>query len=276
MPVTQEEINEFNQRPVNQNYDLLDSTYNTEIEDEIYEGPTSTYDAGKEDEIYKETPTVFDGTATLEDAGATYDGMQSAEGGFGEEVNYTPKQENTVQKIFSKVGQTVEGALTELGKIPGAIVDTTKKTVDVFGKKLDVGKTIASALINKAAGAPISLLFSLLPDDGIHQSTKAARDTGLLTGDTTVTQDKYGINTQTSFDPAKSAENYLDYNVKQVEKLETALAKTRAKYATEQEYLDMTTRMRQELADRQKYVDYQTGVGSTYDTADPNIAVLLQ
>jgi len=182
------------------------------------------------------------------------------------------EQTNQILQIINNAGENIQGALTEIGKIPGAIVDKVGKTVTLLGQKIDIGKTIASALINKAAGAPISLLFSLLPDDGIHQSTKAARDTGLLTGDTTVTQDKYGINTQTSFDPAKSAENYLDYNVKQVEKLETALAKTRAKYATEQEYLDMTTRMRQELADRQKYVDYQTGVGSTYDTADPNIA----
>jgi hypothetical protein len=182
------------------------------------------------------------------------------------------EQTNQILQIINNAGDNIQGALTEIGKIPGAIVDKVGETVTLLGQKIDIGKTIASALINKAAGAPISLLLSLLPDDGIQTSTKAARETGLLTGDTTVTQDKYGINTQTSFDPAKSAENYLDYNVKQVEKLETALAKSRAKYDTEQEYLDMTTRMRQELADRQKYVDYQTGVGSTYDTADPNIA----
>ena len=76
----------------------------------------------------------------------------------------TPEQENTVQNIFGKVGQTVEGALTELGKIPGAIVDATNKTVDVFGKKIDIGKTLASALINKAAGAPISLILNALPE----------------------------------------------------------------------------------------------------------------
>ena len=299
-PVTQEEIDAFNQIPVNQNYDLLDSTYNTEIEDEIYEGPTSTYDAEKEDKIYKETPTYAntgdqnlldlaggeaggaDGVGIIDEVNMVkqpqtespiYEDLDAQAAATDSQVADLPlEQTNQILQIINNAGDNIQGALTEIGKIPGAIVDKVGETVTLLGQKIDVGKTIASALINRAAGAPISLLLSLLPDDGIHQSTKAARDTGLLTGSNTTTKDKYGINTQTSFNNAKSTQNYLDYNIEQVEKLETALAKSRTKYDTEQEYLDMTTRMRQELADRQKYIDYQTGVGSTYDTADPNIA----
>ena len=299
-PVTQEEIDAFNQIPVNQNYDLLDSTYNTEIEDEIYEGPTSTYDAEKEDKIYKETPTYAntgdqnlldlaggeaggaDGVGIIDEVNMVkqpqtespiYEDLDAQAAATDSQVADLPlEQTNQILQIINNAGDNIQGALTEIGKIPGAIVDKVGETVTLLGQKIDVGKTIASALINRAAGAPISLLLSLLPDDGIHQSTKAARDTGLLTGSNTTTKDKYGINTQTSFNNAKSTQNYLDYNIEQVEKLETALAKSRTKYDTEQEYLDMTTRMRQELSDRQKYIDYQTGVGSTYDTADPNIA----
>ena len=65
-----------------------------------------------------------------------------------------PEQENTVKNIFGKIGQTVEGALTELGKIPGAVVDSFNKTVDVFGKKIDVGKTLAGIAFNTAVGGP--------------------------------------------------------------------------------------------------------------------------
>jgi len=74
----------------------------------------------------------------------------------------TPEQQNKVENIFGKVGQTVEGALTELGKIPGAIVDTANKTVDVFGKKLDVGQTIGGLIVNKAFGFPATLAIKVL------------------------------------------------------------------------------------------------------------------
>ena len=96
----------------------------------------------------------------------------------------------------------------------------------------------------------------MLPD-GIHQSTKAARDTGLLQGDNTVTQDIYGINTQTSFNPVKSTKNYNDYNVEQVAKLENVLddLKNNKYKGDEQSYLDNTKRLRQELEDRKEYLD---------------------
>jgi hypothetical protein len=100
-------------------------------------------------------PDIFDSYAGVDDP-------QVGDLGF---TNYTPsfesKKESTIQNILGKAGQTVEGALTELGKIPGAIVDATNKTVDVFGKKLNVGKTLTGFALNKVFGAPVSLLFGL-------------------------------------------------------------------------------------------------------------------
>jgi hypothetical protein len=57
-------------------------------------------------------------------------------------------------------------------------------------------------------------------------------------------KDKYGINTVSAFG------DYTAYNEKRVGELNEALEKARGRYDTEQEYLDMTTRLRQELKDR--------------------------
>jgi hypothetical protein len=195
----------------------------------------------------------------------------------------TPEQqEGFLQNVLGQAGQTVSGALTQLGKIPGAIVDIANQTVDVFGKKLNVGKTLASLAVNKLVGAPVSLVFDaakeFLPEGNIAPSTNTARNTGLLQGDNTVTQDIYGINTQTSFDPVKSTTNYNDYNVEQVAKLENVLddLKNNKYKGDEQSYLDNTKRLRQELEDRKEYLeainkDPLYG-GDIQDTGDASIA----
>ena len=125
----------------------------------------------------------------------------------------------------------------------------------------DIKKALIDTGINLVAGVPITLIAKglevVLPDDNIAPSTNIARSTGLLQGDNTKTQDIYGINTQTSFDPVKSTTNYNDYNVEQVEKLENRLEELRTdKYKDNfQAYLDNTKRMRQELEDRKEYLD---------------------
>ena len=200
-------------------------------------------------------PTTATTTLPSGDVFATDDPM------LQEKIDFTPEQQNTLQKILGQAGQTVEGALTQLGKIPGAIVDKFNKTVDVFGKKLNVGKTLAGLAINKVAGAPVSLLFDLLPEGGIAPSTNTARSTGLLQGDNTVTKDKYGISTQTSFDPVQSTINYNEYNVEQVDKLQNRLDELNpdvnpdSKYKTQEDYLKNTKRMRKELEDRKEYLN---------------------
>jgi len=169
--------------------------------------------------------------------------------------DYTPsfetqEQESAVQNILGKAGQTVQGALTELGKIPGAVVDFAEETVDVFGKKLNVGKTLASLAFNAAVGAPVSLVFGLAEDilpSGISTTTNKAREVGLLVGDGTVTQDKYGINTQSAFG------DYDQYNLDRVEFLENKTNKT--------------PRDEQELIERKNYIK-STGADGDIDERD--------
>ena len=210
IPVTQQEIDEFNRRPVTPvGGQPIDPTgMLPQTPEVVAQDPTTMVP-----QLGSITPTVAEGTATLEDAGGTYpivgddiDVLQSAEGGLGEEVNYTPEQENIIQEILSKAGQNVEGAITQLGKIPGAIVDFANQTVDVFGKKINVGATLAKFAINKIAGGPISLVFdvlsAILPKDTLEQSTsrnivnelKAEKDYGFNMQTGNMNQDPFGRN----------------------------------------------------------------------------------
>ena len=212
-------------------------------------------------------PEIFDSYAGVNDPQIKDPGFTGYIPSFDTSglTDATPEQRNTIQNILTAAGDNVQGALTELGKIPGAVVDFANQTVDFFGKKLNVGKTLAGLALNKMVGGPATLVFELakniLPEGNIAPSTNIARSTGLLQGDTTVTKDKYGINTQTSFDPVQSTINYNEYNVEQVEKLENRLEELKTdKYTkdgvfNEQAYLDNTKRMRQELEDRKEYLD---------------------
>ena len=94
IPVTQQEIDEFNRRPVTPvGGQPIDPTgMLPQTPEVVAQDPTTMVP-----QLGSITPTVAEGTATLEDAGGTYpivgddiDVLQSAEGGLGEEVNYTP------------------------------------------------------------------------------------------------------------------------------------------------------------------------------------------
>ena len=119
----------------------------------------------------------------------------------------TPEQKNTIQNILAAAGDNVQGALTELGKIPGAVVDFANQTVDFFGKKLNVGKTLASIALNKIAGGPVSLLFDILPQDSLENRTtrsivdelKAEKDYGFNVQTGTLNQDPFGRNPVSQF-----------------------------------------------------------------------------
>ena len=119
----------------------------------------------------------------------------------------TPEQRNTIQNILAAAGDNVQGALTELGKIPGAVVDFANQTVDFFGKKLNVGKTLASIAFNKIAGGPVSLLFDILPQDSLENRTtrsivdelKAEKDYGFNIQSGNLNQDPFGRNPVSQF-----------------------------------------------------------------------------
>jgi hypothetical protein len=204
MPVTQDDIDNFNQMPVNTDY----TSTPTNVGNPFGYGMTTstggspgtlnpvTYaDTGSPD-LYEQAGGLTDG---IEDLGFQTDYYgepnldaidlgnpmgdkrivseeQETQGApsyidpimdpnlmaIRQQQNYTPEQENTVKNIFGKVGDDVSLALTELGKLPGAIVDATNKTVNVFGKKIDVGKTIGGLILNKMVGGPATFVIEFL------------------------------------------------------------------------------------------------------------------
>ena len=111
-----------------------------------------------------------------------------------EKIDFTPEQQGTIQNILGQAGQTVSGALSAFGNIPGAIVDAANQTVDLFGKKINVGKTLASAAINKIAGGPVNLIFeaakAVLPErdprqnklDDLYDVKDGTIQSGLMAG----------------------------------------------------------------------------------------------
>ena len=123
----------------------------------------------------------------------------------------TPEQRNTIQNILAAAGDNVQGALTELGKIPGAVVDFANQTVDFFGKKLNVGATLAKFAINKIAGGPISLVYDIAkaisPEDSLENRTtrsivdelKSEKDYGFNMQSGNLNQDPFGRNPVSGF-----------------------------------------------------------------------------
>ena len=120
----------------------------------------------------------------------------------------TPEQqEGFVQNVLGRAGQTVDNALNELSKIPGAVADFTNQTIDIFGKKLNVGKTLAAAAVNKVVGAPISLVFELLPKESLENTTtrsivdelKAEKNYGFNIQSGNLNQDPFGRNPVSAF-----------------------------------------------------------------------------
>ena len=144
----------------------------------------------------------------------------------------------------------------------------------------DIKQAALEAGINLVAGVPITLigraLGAVLPD-GLTATTNLARETGLLTGDTTVTQDKYGINTQSALG------DYTQYNVDRVEKLEDSMEKSKARHVSKHGSLDakneynmtwaeMNKRNLQELKDRKEFVT-RSGVGGDVEGDQPGMTI---
>ena len=202
------------------------------------------------------TDTFIGGDATLEDAG----GVPELGGGMGPDYQGDPNIIAPSGDIFAQGDPLAE---EKIDVVTQEDVDNPTNLLQKLGipEDFDIKQALINTGINLVVGAPITLiaegLKAVLPDDNIAPSTNTARNTGLLQGDNTVTQDIYGINTQTSFNPVKSTKNYNDYNVEQVAKLENVLddLKNNKYKGDEQLYLDNTKRLRQELEDRKEYLD---------------------
>jgi predicted transport protein len=193
------------------------------------------------------------------------DTVDDLEADLGAQVikDFEPGQQNLINQAFSKVGSTASDIMNDLSQIPGAIADYANQTVDILGQKINVGKTLLNAGINKIVGGPISLVFDALGaldlPGGPTAQTSKAQSIGLA-GEGQY-KDKYGINTQSQFG------DYDQYNIDRVAELEDIVADQKARKLTD-------TLQMKELKDRKEY-NKISGVGGDIDddsTGDAEIA----
>jgi len=137
----------------------------------------------------------------------------------------------------------IQGNLSQSG------IDKIRNLIPDFDPLVTAGKLA----LNTFVGKPVSLVVDAIEalPSGISDTTNKAREVGLLVGDTTVTQDKYGINTQSAFG------NYDKYNIERVEFLENKVNKT--------------PRDIQELQERTDYVNQRADIDKD-PTGDAQIA----
>ena len=187
MPVTQAEMDEFNQIPVSNIAPTVEQTAAME-------------DIGATDTIESLTAPTVEQTAAMEDIGAI------------EGLDTEPSLIDIGKDKINDIGQSISDAL-------GTAYDNVNQTIDIAGKKINLASTAAKAIINKYIGGPISLVIDALGamdlPGGPTLQTSKAQSIGLAgEGET---QDIYGINTQSQLG------NYDEYNVDRVEELENAL-----------------------------------------------------
>ena len=141
-------------------------------------------------------------------------------------------------------------------------INKIKSIIPEFDPSITVGKLA----LNDFVGKPISLaidaigaLASNLPP-GISETTNKAREVGLLVGDTTVTQDVYGINTQSMFG------DYNQYNLDRVKELQEKIDD-----GTIQQYKDdgTLTYLGTELEKRKDYIESTGAAGDITPDATP-------
>ena len=216
--------------------------------------------AGLEGPIVDTSPVTPTITAPSGDVFAVDDPLAA------EKIDFAPEQQGLIDQAFSKVGSTASDIMNDLSQIPGAVADFTNQTVDIFGKKINVGKTLLSAGINKIVGGPISLVFDALGaldlPGGPTAQTSKAQSIGLA-GEGQY-KDKYGINTQSQFG------DYDQYNIDRVAELEDIVADQKARKLTD-------TLQMKELKDRKEY-NKISGVGGDIDddsTGDAEIAEII-
>ena len=184
---------------------------------------------------------------------------------LSEKIDFqTPEQTNAINEAFNSVKDLGEAGVDKLRDslvaLGGKVKEGFDNTIEIGGKAIDLTKSLVGGAISLVSGIPgVGLLLNVLPEGGPTLQTEKAQSIGLA-GEGQY-KDKYGINTQSALG------DYDQYNIERVEKLETALEKAKDKYDTEQEYLNMTTRLRQELEDRKEY-NTISGVGGDIDERD--------
>ena len=145
--------------PVGEAYPPVDTLSFDDQYQEIEDIPITKLDEGVPvGEAYPPIDTV--NYSKLDDLEADI-GTQTIEG-------LNTEQQGLIDQAFSKVGSTASDIMNNLSQIPGAVADFANQTVDVFGKKINVGATLLKAGINKIVGGPISLVFDALGSLGLE------------------------------------------------------------------------------------------------------------
>jgi len=198
MPVTQQEMDDFNAPAILDSESTADEIAQDLSNQQAMLNPTG---GNIMDEVALTGQTDFVNPADVE-AGLATESM----------VDFAPEQQGLIDQAFSKVGSTAENIMDDLSKIPGAVANFAEQTVDVFGKKINVGKTLLNAGINRLAGGPVSLIVDALgaikPDKYDQEAQGALGEIDMLkTTEGGLTTDKYGINVQSAFG------DYDDYNL---------------------------------------------------------------
>ena len=162
--------------------------------------------AGLEGPIVDTSPVTPTITAPSGDVFAVDDPLAE------EKIDFTPETQGLVDQAFSKVGSTASDIMNDLSQIPGAIADFANQTVDIAGQKINVGKTLLKAGINKIVGGPISLVFDALsaiaPQDSLANTTTrnivdelkaSGKDYGFNMQSGNLNQDPFGRNPISAF-----------------------------------------------------------------------------
>ena len=130
----------------------------------------------------------------------------------GDLTGASPEQQNLIDRAFSTIGSTANDIVRDLSEIPGAVADFVGKTVDIGGVKINVGKTLLSAGINRIVGGPISLVFDAMGALGIEggrgnsggdpvgANTELDIATGNITGDASVAEATEAAGSQGALD----------------------------------------------------------------------------
>jgi len=247
-PSTQDEMDSFNQIPVTNvaEFPTGDASLAEQIAAEdraakalADEQALTNQEDYRMSQYDSPTPTYYDGTATLQDAGAGEGDMYQSDYQGGEPLSFDDRNQSIedIDRVSAPYGRNpITGEAYETPRSiadQNAVLGQTFATddVDADGNLLQSGidkmksifpdfnplAAIGKIAFNSYIGAPVTLAFDALKKlpSGISTTTNKAREVGLLSGDTTVTQDIYGINTQSAFG------DYNKYAVDKAEELQT-------------------------------------------------------
>ena len=135
---------------------------------------------------------------------ASVDQYQTAPKDLSEEmseVSLSPTQTDSLN-VLARASNTIADFGKRVQDTLGGVFDAANNTIDVFGQKFNVAKTATGLALNKIAGGPASLVFDLLPQDSLADTTtrgivnelKAEKDYGFNIQSGNLNQDPFGRN----------------------------------------------------------------------------------